>query len=91
MIKLSDETAAAIEARASMMERTPNEVLREALLHVGEPMPWRSATRPRPEARTREQLIAAMEEIALRSAARPVVDPRSPDEIIGFDDFGLPR
>ena len=40
---------------------------------------------------TREQLIAGMEEIATRSAARPAVDPRSPDEIIGYDDFGLPR
>jgi hypothetical protein len=32
-----------------------------------------------------------MEEIAAGSAARPLVDARSPDEIIGYDDFGLPR
>jgi len=40
---------------------------------------------------TRDELIAGMEAIAARSAARPVVDPRSIDEIIGYDDFGLPR
>jgi len=32
-----------------------------------------------------------MEAIAVRSAARPMADPRSIDEIIGYDDFGLPR
>jgi antitoxin VapB len=29
--------------------------------------------------------------IARRCAARPVIDPRSPDEIIGYDERGLPR
>ncbi len=29
--------------------------------------------------------------IARRAAALPVLDPRSPDEIIGYDEFGLPR
>jgi antitoxin VapB len=28
--------------------------------------------------------------IALRAAARPVLDPRSPDEILGYDEHGLP-
>lgn len=26
-----------------------------------------------------------------RSASRPILDPRSPDEIIGYDEFGIPR
>ena len=34
-----------------------------------------------------EQVMA----IARRFAARPVIDPRSPDEIIGYDERGLPR
>lgn len=29
-------------------------------------------------------------EISERSAARPVLDPRTPDEILGYDDRGLP-
>jgi hypothetical protein len=32
-----------------------------------------------------------MEDIAARSAARPMAYPRSIDEIIGYDDFDLPR
>lgn len=38
-----------------------------------------------------EAMIAGMEAISARCAARPVVDPRSAEEIIGYDDFGLPR
>jgi antitoxin VapB len=26
-----------------------------------------------------------------RAAARPILDPRTPDEIIGYDEHGLPR
>ena len=29
-------------------------------------------------------------EISDRSAARPILDPRTPDEILGYDDRGLP-
>jgi antitoxin VapB len=30
-------------------------------------------------------------EISDRSAARPVLDPRTPDEILGYDERGLPE
>jgi antitoxin VapB len=30
-------------------------------------------------------------EISKRSAARPILDPRTPDEILGYDERGLPR
>ena len=40
---------------------------------------------------TKADLIAGMEAIAARSASRPIADPRSIDEIIGYDDVGLPR
>ena len=35
--------------------------------------------------------VEALMEIARRYARRPVVDGRSPDEIIGYDERGLPR
>jgi antitoxin VapB len=38
-------------------------------------------------AEKRRQLL----EISERSAARPVVDSRTPEEIIGYDEHGLPR
>ena len=30
-------------------------------------------------------------EIGAQGSALPVHDPRSPDEIIGYDEFGIPR
>ena len=47
-------------------------------------------------ARTRNQrrgrrLADELDEIAERCAALPVLDPRSPDEILGYDETGLPR
>jgi hypothetical protein len=40
---------------------------------------------------TKEELIERMEEISARSAARPIADPRSINEIIDYDDHGVPR
>ena len=91
MIKMSRETEALIEAKAARTGRTPDEIVRTALLRAGDVLPWRNPARPRPPTLTKEELIAGMEEIAARSGARPTVDPRSIDEIIGYDDFGLPR
>ena len=91
MIEMSTETEALIKEKASNAGRTPDEIVRAALTRAGDVLPWRNSVRGRPPARTKDELIAGMEEIAARSAARPLVDPRSPDEIIGYDDFGLPR
>ncbi len=91
MTNLSQETEALIRAKAASTGRTPDEVVRDAVSRTGDILPWLSPARPLPPAETKEQMIEGMEAIAARSAARPLVDPRSPDEIIGYDDFGLPR
>jgi len=91
MINLSQEIEALIRAKAAGTGRTPDEVLLEALTRTGNVLPWRSPVAPPPANLTKDELIASMEAIAARSAARPMADLRSPDEIIGYDDFGLPR
>jgi len=91
MISLSEEVEAIVKAKAASTGRTPDEILREALARTGEVLPWRSSAPAPPANMSHAELIAAMEEIAVRSATRPIVDPRSVDEIIGYDDFGLPR
>jgi antitoxin VapB len=91
MINLSQETEAIIQAKAARTGRTPDEILREALTRTVDVLPWRSSVAPPPANLTKDELIAGMEAIAVRSAARPMADPRSIDEIIGYDDFGLPR
>ena len=38
-----------------------------------------------------QDLIDRMAAISDRCASLPVLDPRSPDEIVGYDEFGVPR
>ncbi len=35
--------------------------------------------------------IEKLREISDRCAARPVIDPRSDNELVGYDEFGIPR
>ena len=91
MIELSKETEALIQANAARTGRTVDEILREALVRARDVLVWRSPAEPPPASLSKDDLIKWMETIAARCAARPVADPRSPDEIIGYDDFGLPR
>jgi antitoxin VapB len=46
-------------------------------------------TRGRSEEEKRRIVEAAMA-IARRCSAKPLLDPRTPDEIIGYDENGLP-
>jgi antitoxin VapB len=41
--------------------------------------------------RARKRLADELDEIALHCSALPVRDPRSADEIMGYDEHGLPR
>lgn len=41
--------------------------------------------------RTKRRLADELDEIALHCAHLPVLDSRAPDEILGFDEHGLPR
>jgi antitoxin VapB len=41
--------------------------------------------------RSPEHVIQALDELSRRHVARPPLDTRSIDEIIGYDDFGIPR
>ena len=91
MVDLSQETETLIAAKAARTGRTPDEIVRDALTPSGSVLPWRNSAKPLPGAMSKAALIAEMEEIAARSAARPTADPRSIDEIIGYDDFGMPR
>ena len=36
-------------------------------------------------------LLERLREISDRCAARPVVDPRSDDDLVGYDQHGLPK
>lgn len=40
--------------------------------------------------KSRRNLAARLDEIATHCAALPVLDTRSPDDILGYDEHGLP-
>jgi antitoxin VapB len=39
----------------------------------------------------REQMIASVQRLQEMVQTLPILDPRSPDEILGYDEYGLPR
>lgn len=41
--------------------------------------------------RSNRSLADELDEIALRASRRPVLDARKPEEILGYDENGLPR
>jgi antitoxin VapB len=41
--------------------------------------------------RTKRRLVDELEEIAEHCASLPVLDGRTPDEILGYDELGLPH
>jgi antitoxin VapB len=86
MLHLTPET----EALARKIAQTQGLSVEEAIRLAIEAAAGASAppTRKRME---RSELIRRMEEISARSGARTLVDPRSPDELLGYDEFGLPR
>jgi antitoxin VapB len=41
--------------------------------------------------RSRQRFAADLDEIARHCSRLPVLDARTPDEILGYDEHGLPR
>jgi antitoxin VapB len=47
--------------------------------------------REKAQSLNQERLIQRVLELAKRASSRPVLDPRSAEEILGYDEFGVPR
>ena len=47
--------------------------------------------RDRAAAPNHTRLVERVLELGKRAASRPVLDERTPDEIIGYDEMGVPR
>lgn len=74
-------------ALASELSRRTGQTLTSV---VTEALRERLAREKTPDA-VRSRRVERVLEIARRCAARPVLDPRTPDEIIGYDEHGVPR
>ncbi len=80
----------------NIKDRETDSLVRELAALTGEPITdavkvavrerLERERRVRPHKASVEEILA----IAARIASRPVVDPRTPDEIMGYDEHGLP-
>jgi antitoxin VapB len=87
VLQLSPETEALARRLAAAQGLSVEQAVRLAMRAVAGAEP---AGAPKPQL-PREELLKRMEEISVRSGARPLIDPRSPDELLGYDDYGLPQ
>lgn len=75
-----------VDALARMLANTTGESITDAVLHALQERLQREQGRRRVRS-LKEELIA----ISDRCAALPDYDTRSPDEIIGYDEHGVPK
>jgi antitoxin VapB len=84
-----DDPKAAALAR-ELAERT-GESVSDAVVHALEEGLKRKPVRRPENAAEREARKARILEILRRMDAIPVIDLRSPDDLLGYDEHGLPR
>jgi antitoxin VapB len=66
--------------------KTPEQIVREAI----EARAIEAGVDIAPRRRTPEEIERRINEIAARSAALPLLDTRGEDEILGYNETGLP-
>lgn len=88
MALISQETEKLVCEKAAVSGRTPDELVRDAIRLAGESL----LVPPRgPDSRfSKEELADRIEKLSSRAAARPLIDARTADEIMGFDETGIP-
>jgi antitoxin VapB len=82
IIHRSEETEELASALAKLTGETKTEAVTQAL---------RERLQRIRRARARRRLADELDEIALHCSALPVRDTRTADEIMGYDEHGLPR
>jgi len=72
---------------ARKLAKQTGETITDAIIHALEERLERNASRKRADSeRRRADILKLVEEMH----KLPIVDPRSPDEIVGYDESGLP-
>jgi len=74
-----------LERRTAIPTNRPNGIICDPVV---EEIRERMLREPRPDPETTR---AAIREIQESIAKLPVLDPRTPDELLGYDEFGLPH
>jgi antitoxin VapB len=79
----NSETEKLAEALAKLTGETKTEAVTQALRD--------RLARLRRERTRRRRLADELDEIAVHCSRLPVLDSRTPEEILGYDEHGLPR
>lgn len=87
MLDLPEDTERLIKALADKSGRTPEKLVRDLV----EAEAHRAGVAGQGRRKTAQEKYAAIVAISEHVATLPVLDDRAPDEIIGYDEFGLPR
>ncbi|MEM8963829.1 MAG: type II toxin-antitoxin system VapB family antitoxin [Acidobacteriota bacterium] len=82
---IDQEAEALAKTLADLTGTSPTEVVRQALLDRLERFQQKTGTR------RVKTTSARLDEIARRFSRLPVVDDRAADDILGYDERGLPR
>ncbi len=85
MIMLPSDTEELARRVAVKTGKAPEVVIREALEERARD---EGVIVPRPAKKLDMEKIRAIIE---HTASLPILDPRNPDEIIGYDEFGIPK
>lgn len=88
MIAILQDTETLVRLVAKKTGRTPEDVVRDAVEASARAL---GVTGTEAEIDDREAMIDAANAIARRSAIRPVLDTRSEDDILRYDEHGIPR
>ncbi len=86
MIALNHDTEELARLLAVHAGKSPDEVIRQALEDRA-----RSSGIALPDRPRRSPSFDRMMEVSDRFSALPVLDDRPADEIVGYDDIGVPR
>jgi antitoxin VapB len=86
--ELAEKTGASIDdAVAKALRRAVLDQMREAIERDAKREPTRFPT----DEESKRRIHAVIKEAQERFAKLPVLDDRSPDELLGYDEWGLPH
>jgi antitoxin VapB len=88
MLAIPDETETLVRLLARRTGKSPETVIRDAVLASARAI---GVTAYETDSTDRGAMFDAANVIAIKSASRPLLDTRSEDEILGYDDHGIPR
>ena len=87
MLAIPNETEELARRLARRIGKTPEDVIRDALTASAR---VHGVTADETTAADRDAMIAAANEIVRRNQLLPILDARTADEILGYDEYGLP-